>query len=78
MIVSVRRWLSRLVFAAIFACLTAIVYEGFQLAQVWIRPLDPYAVPRGQALKVFEQPYEVPPEGGSIMDRLRWFYYNGE
>ncbi|QJC51808.1 YqzK family protein [Paenibacillus albicereus] len=77
MIVSLRRWVSRLVFALLFACLTAAVYEGFRLADSWVRPLDPYAPPRGQALKVFE-PHEAPPEGGTIADRLRWFYYNGE
>ncbi|SDR87553.1 Protein of unknown function [Paenibacillaceae bacterium GAS479] len=77
MIVSVRRWLTRFVFAALFACLTVLVYESFQLGASWIRPFDPYAVPQGQALKVFEL-NEAPPEGGSIADRLRWFYYNGE
>ncbi len=77
MILSIRSWVSRLAFIALFAALTVVFYEGCRLAESWVAPVNPYALPRGPALKVFE-PHGAPPEGGTIADRLRWFYYNGE
>jgi hypothetical protein len=77
MILSIRSWLSRLMFIAMFAALTVVFYEACRLAESWVVPVDRYSVPRGPALKVFEH-HEAPPEGGTIAERLRWFYFNGE
>ncbi|GFN30573.1 hypothetical protein PCURB6_08330 [Paenibacillus curdlanolyticus] len=42
-----------------------------------VAPLDPYREPQGSAVKV-NGPIYSPPEGGSMGDRLRWFYWYGE
>ncbi|MBP3964399.1 DUF4227 family protein [Paenibacillus lignilyticus] len=77
MVVSVRRWLRRILFVLLLCFLTITMYGGCRFIAVWITPQDPYRVPQGQALKVFnEEPFQV--DASSIYDKLRLFYWYGE
>ncbi|MBW7458224.1 DUF4227 family protein [Paenibacillus sepulcri] len=76
MVVSLRRWVRRISFALLLAILTILMYGGCRFAAAWIVPSDPYRIPQGHALKVF-QPYAVA-EDTSLSERLRVFYWYGE
>ncbi|WP_274651719.1 DUF4227 family protein [Paenibacillus humicola] len=77
MVVSVRKMVRRLIFIVLLVLLTFVTYGSCRYIAAWIAPDDPYRVPQGQALKVFQ-----PGLGGtgseSIVDRLRLFYWYGE
>ncbi|AJY77231.1 DUF4227 family protein [Paenibacillus beijingensis] len=77
MIVSLRTWLRRLLFVIVFIVLTFLAFGGYRWAALLIAPMDPYKTPEGGAVKVFHR-HVAPQEGGSIADRLRWFYWYGE
>lgn len=77
MILSVRRWLSRILFIVIFVVLFLIATGGYRLLVDVISPVHPYREPKGSALKVFKTDPDTP-EGGNAADRLRWFYWYGE
>ncbi|WP_127530824.1 DUF4227 family protein [Paenibacillus kobensis] len=77
MVVSLRKWIGRLVFAILFIMLTIMTFGGYQWLIGVVAPVDPYRAPQGSALKV-NGPVYSPPEGGSTFDRLRWFYWYGE
>jgi len=77
MVLSVRKWFGRLLFAALFVMLTTMTFGGYRWLIGVVAPVDPYRVPQGNALKV-NGPVYSPPEGGTIGDRLRWFYWYGE
>lgn len=77
MVVSLRRWLRRLMFVLLLCIFTITMYGGCRLLAVWIAPDDPYRVPQGHALKVFGAT-DQRAENGSISDRLRLFYWYGE
>ena len=78
MVVSVRSWLRRMLFVLLLCFFTITMYGGCRLLAVWIAPDDPYRVPQGQALKVFEAGDQQQGENGSIAERLRLFYWYGE
>ncbi|MFC4808421.1 DUF4227 family protein [Paenibacillus sp. GCM10023250] len=78
MVVSVRRWLRRLLFMLLLGVLTVTMYGGCRMIAVWIAPDDPYRVPQGHALKVFKAADQQEGENGSIAERLRLFYWYGE
>ncbi|MFF2482092.1 DUF4227 family protein [Paenibacillus sp. NPDC058071] len=77
MVVSLRRWLSRLLFVILFALLLFIVTGGYRLLADAVSPIHPYKKPKGEALKVFQSEPLLPGKG-SITDRLRLFYWYGE
>ncbi|MFX3633553.1 MAG: DUF4227 family protein [Candidatus Pristimantibacillus sp.] len=77
MVLSLRRWLSRIVFVIVFALLLLITTGGYRWVVDIISPVHPYHTPKGDALKVFQEDPSSP-ENGSIADRLRWFYWYGE
>ncbi|WP_028561358.1 DUF4227 family protein [Paenibacillus pinihumi] len=77
MVFSLRKWLSRLAFLVLFVLLTVLVFGGYRFFMTKLMLVDPYEVPQGQALKVF-QPDGSKPEKVSLSDRLRWFYLYGE
>ncbi|WP_265525130.1 YqzK family protein [Paenibacillus sp. JDR-2] len=74
MVLSLRRWLSRILFVVIFTLLLLIVTGSYRWLVDVIAPVHPYREPKGAALKVFQ----ADAEKGSITDRLRWFYWYGE
>ncbi|GLX69060.1 DUF4227 family protein [Paenibacillus glycanilyticus] len=77
MVLSLRKWLSRILFVVIFTLLLLIVTGSYRFLIDAIAPVHPYRTPKGDALKVFQSdPAAV--EKGSLADRLRWFYWYGE
>ncbi|MBD2869587.1 DUF4227 family protein [Paenibacillus arenilitoris] len=77
MVLSIRRWMSRIVFLVIFAILLLIVTGGYRWLAEALSPVQPYRVPAGDALKVFKSE-PGPPDSSNAADRLRWFFYYGE
>lgn len=77
MVVSVRRWVRRIFFVLLLSFFTITMYGGCRFIAVWIAPEDPYRVPQGQALKVFQHD-DYQDNGSSIYERLRLFYWYGE
>jgi hypothetical protein len=77
MVVSVRKWLRRLLFAAMLFVFTVAMYGGCRYIAVWIAPADPYRVPQGNALKVFNAEASGM-EDTSFTERLKLFYWYGE
>jgi hypothetical protein len=77
MVVSVRKWLRRFIFIALLCILTVVMYGGCRFIAAWIAPADPYRIPQGQALKVFNTQTDWNMES-SISERLRLFYWYGE
>ncbi|EFM09847.1 conserved hypothetical protein [Paenibacillus curdlanolyticus YK9] len=76
MVVSVRKWFGHILFLLTFILLTIMTFGGYRWLIDVISPVDPYREPQGQALKVSGQIHS--PEGGTMGDRLRWFYWYGE
>jgi hypothetical protein len=77
MVVSVRKWLRRLLFAVMLFVFTVVMYGGCRYIAAWIAPADPYRVPQGNALKVFKAE-TAGAEGASFSERLKLFYWYGE
>ncbi|WP_168119218.1 DUF4227 family protein [Paenibacillus sp. HB172176] len=77
MVVSLRRWASRLLFIALFFALLLLAAGGYGWLIEVVSPVHPYAKPKGDAMKVFVTD-PAAPEGGNSADRLRWFYWYGE
>ncbi|QAY68402.1 DUF4227 family protein [Paenibacillus protaetiae] len=77
MIVSVRRWLARILFLIAFAILFLVATGGYRLLIDAISPVHPYQEPRGHAAKVFRSDPEIPGDNNPL-DRLRWFFWYGE
>lgn len=78
MIVSVRRWITRLKFTVMFFVLTLVVYYLFQWISGWIEPAQRYKEPNGKAVKVFQQHTGYGESSSTIADRLMLFYWYGE
>ncbi|MUT65552.1 DUF4227 family protein [Paenibacillus sp. NEAU-GSW1] len=77
MILSLRKWASRILFAIIFMLLLIVATGGYNWIAGVISPVNPYQKPKGSALKVF-QADPIAPDSGSVADRLRLFYWYGE
>ncbi|ALS28374.1 DUF4227 family protein [Paenibacillus cisolokensis] len=77
MVVSVRKWVGNLLFMTVFLALFLVVSGGYRWLLDFISPVDPYREPQGEAVKAFRQ-LETYPEGGSVVDTLRWFYWYGQ
>lgn len=77
MVLSIRKWTSRLVFLIIFMLLLIIATGGYRWLIDAIAPFDPYQKPKGAAVKAFTEEHGMP-DDANIADRLRWFYWYGE
>jgi len=71
------KWWERLQFTLLFLALTVLVHGFFGWFHRWLDPEDPYKVPQGKAVKVFETGEGDDPQS-SPGDRLRLFYWYGE
>lgn len=71
------KWWERLQFTLLFLALTVFVHGFFGWFHRWLDPEDPYKVPQGKAVKVFETGEGDDPQS-SPGDRLRLFYWYGE
>ncbi|MEK3881521.1 DUF4227 family protein [Paenibacillus sp. PL2-23] len=77
MVFSLRGWGSRLLFLVVFAVLLFIAAGGYGWLMEAVSPVQPYRVPKGEAMKVTaKEPYT--PDSASGAERLRWFYWYGE
>lgn len=77
MVLSVRKWLNRILFVIIFTLLFLITTGSYKWLVEVIAPVNPYQTPKGAALKVF-QADPATAEKGSVTEQLRWFYWYGE
>jgi hypothetical protein len=77
MVVSLRKWIDRAKFIALFAVLTFVLYQMLSVLTAWMQPVHKYRQPDGRALKVFQQePGTMDAE--SMPERLKLFYWYGE
>jgi hypothetical protein len=77
MIFFYHKWLARLRFVILFCTLTFLIYQVLLLLTNWSVPSDKYKPPSGKATKVFHH-HTVLSESGTMVDRLRLFYWYGE
>jgi len=77
MIVSLRRCWAFIQFVVLFLMLTMIAVTLYGWVAEWVNPVDPYALPHGQALKVF-QADQPGADSRTLLERLQWFYWMGE
>ncbi|MFC5650888.1 DUF4227 family protein [Paenibacillus solisilvae] len=77
MVVSARRWLKRLFFLVLLSFFTIAMYGGCRFIAAYITPTDPYRVPQGNALKVFNQEM-LHRDNSTFSERLKLFYWYGE
>lgn len=77
MVISLRKWIERFRFLILFMVFTYLVFLLLHQISLWVEPEHKYNHPIGDALKVSIQNgfYE---DGGSVKDRLRFFYWYGE
>lgn len=76
MVLSLRQLFGRLMFVLLFILLTIVSFGGYRWLIDAVAPVDPYREPQGHALKVSGTIQS--PEGGTMSERLRWFYWYGE
>lgn len=75
MIISLRKWIRRLIFLIVlvgFTYMTSIVFERISL---WVEQDPNYHQPSGQAVKVLANSST---DHKTMLDRLRFFYWYGE
>lgn len=72
MVLSLRRLLRGLLFAALFLLLTLVVAEALWLLADWLGLPDTRAVPQGRAVPVYAAVAD-----GRLPDRLRLFWLAG-
>ncbi len=77
MVVSARSWLRRLFFIVLLSFFTIAMYGGCRFIATWIAPDDPYRVPQGKALKVFNEE-RLHMDSTTFSERLKLFYWYGE
>lgn len=77
MIISFRKWSRRVRFVCIFIMFVYLLFHLLGYVTDWIIPKDKYKTPLGHAVKAFHH-RQSDQEQGSIMDRLRLFYWYGE
>ena len=78
MIISVRRWMSRMKFVSIFIIGTYLMFELLNTINVWIAPVDKYREPHGRAVKAFHHDPNMTMDPDTFSERLRLFYWLGE
>lgn len=77
MILSIRKWMERAKFLALFVVLTLILYQALAILNTWMQPVHKYRQPEGSAVKVFRQDTGTM-DAASISERLKLFYWYGE
>jgi|GEM_PF-554871 hypothetical protein len=77
MVISLRRVLRGLLFAALFLLLTLAIAEALRLTADWLRLPDARAVPRGRAVEAIVNGPDGR-DGSAVLDRLRMFYLAGD
>jgi hypothetical protein len=77
MVVSLHKWIRRLLFAVLVLLFTVTLYAGIRITAVWMLPSDPYRVPQGHSLKVFS-PVTGGLDNATFAERLKFFYWYGE
>lgn len=78
MVISVRRWMQRVKFIAMFLVGTYVLVELFTAVNVWIAPIDKYRIPQGRAVKAFHHDPDLTMQADTFAERLRLFYWMGE
>jgi hypothetical protein len=78
MVFYLRKWIDRIKFILLFVLCTYLLYRVFMFVSEWAEPLHKYKEPSGRAVKVFRHEHASISDQGSIMDRLRLFYWYGE
>lgn len=76
MVVSLRKWLTRLKYAVLFLLFSCVLSYLFRHYAEWIEPRQPYREPKGHAVKVDGEP--VRDATVSVTERLKFFYWYGE
>lgn len=77
MVISLRKCWAMIQFIVLFLMLTIIAVTLYRWVDEWINPVNPYAHPHGQALKVFQADAPAA-DHRSMLERLQWFYWMGE
>lgn len=78
MVISLKGWLRSIRLFVIFLALSLLFYKMMGWFDTWIFPADKYETPQGAAVKAFQHDGGFVPEGGTILDRLKTFYWYGE
>ncbi len=76
MIISVRKWIERGKFVALFLFFTFVLYHFLQFMEEWMAPTYRYQAPSGKAAEVMAP--ELGAESASMKDRLFFYYWFGE
>lgn len=77
MVLSLRKWIERAKFIALFAVLTFVLYQMLSVLSGWLAPGPKYRQPAGSAVKVFRQETGTM-DANSMPERLKLFYWYGE
>ncbi|MDF2922055.1 MAG: hypothetical protein K0R57_969 [Paenibacillaceae bacterium] len=77
MILSLRKWIERAKFIALFVVLTFVLYQILAVLSSWMQPVHKYRQPVGRSVKVFQQEKGTM-DAESISERLKLFYWYGE
>ncbi|BBH21065.1 hypothetical protein Back11_24100 [Paenibacillus baekrokdamisoli] len=77
MVLSARKWFRILFFILLLSILTMVMYGSCRFIATWIAPNDPYRIPQGKALKVFN-PEMLHTDNTTFSERLKLFYWYGE
>ncbi|WP_068616987.1 DUF4227 family protein [Paenibacillus tuaregi] len=78
MVISLRKWLCSIRLLIVFLGLSLLFYKAIHWLDAWVFPADKYGTPQGAAVKAFVHDGGFKPEGGTVIDRLRTFYWYGE
>lgn len=78
MIISLRKWLLFIKLVIVFLALSLLFYKMIGWFDTWIFPADKYGTPQGAAVKAFHHGDGSTAEGGSLVERLKIFYWYGE
>jgi len=77
MIISVRKWLDRAKFIALFLLFTFVLYHVLQTVSSWMAPHTRYDDPGGRAVKA-SAVQRAAEDDAAFGERLRFFYWYGE
>lgn len=77
MIISLRKWLERAKFVLFFLALTFLLHYVLTSVAERIQPRHRFEEPSGGAVKAQAGEWDGP-EGGTLAERLRFFYWYGE
>lgn len=75
MIISLRKWIRKMIFLIVLVVFTFIISILFEKISLWVEQDPNYQQPSGQAVKVLA---DSSVDNKSMLDRLRFFYWYGE